>query len=77
MFVGAEAEKDRTATSARGESFLANTKIYDASPDSTTDSQPLSLMAEGLGLEKVGETPEHLDSNATACSPTGDSVENG
>lgn len=65
MFAGAEAERDRTATSARGESFLATTKIYDASPDSTTNSQPLSLMAGGLELEKVRETPEHLDSNAT------------
>lgn len=53
VFIGEETERDRTATSARGESFLANTKIYDANPESTTDHAPLDLIAERSELEDL------------------------
>lgn len=58
VFVGEETERDRTATSKRGESFLAEQQIYDANPDSTTDYQALNFMAERLELEKAEQAPK-------------------
>lgn len=63
VFVGEETERDRTASSKRGESFLAETQFVEVNPDSATDDIPSGFKGQDSDSEE-GETPDETTLNA-------------